>query len=303
MNIYAFFFVPVFLLIDSLLALIWSSLFAADPLEGSSTYIKNGTWIRPTVPQAGPWTASLDEVQSQLDNIVQDIPDHTSSRAILSMAIPINETITFHQAHRYLTIIRQENLNPAGTKTPITELFQAMKDQPSNTIEANQTWWQWITFRSGRNQLINHGVALLGMLEEAHKSRQSVMDVVRRTRQDALDDLTHQVCRVSEELKRHASRARVFEWPAHMNLQEAYVTTHGVCTQAQAVEKDLKALFDRVGMEMQAIKHLMRQVEGVFSDLRKSKPLSEKEMDLYEAELFWIGESAIQLAEVGWLEL
>ncbi|RTE80500.1 hypothetical protein BHE90_004996 [Fusarium euwallaceae] len=302
MNIYVFLSIPIFLLIDTLWALMWSSLFATDPL-GSSTYIKNGTWIRPTIPQAGPWTASLDEVQSQLNNIVQDIPDYTTSRAIRSMAIPVNETITFHQVHRNLTIVRQENLNPAGTKIPITELFQAMMDKPSKTIEPNQTWWQWITFRSGRNQLISHGIVLLEILEDAHKSRQVVMDVIRRARQDTLDDLTHQICRVSEELKRHASRASVFEWPAHMNLQETYVATHSVCTQAQAVEKDLKALFDRVGMEMQAIKSRMRQVEGVFADLRKNKPLSEEEMDLYEAELFWIGESVIQLAEGGWLEL
>lgn len=302
MNIYLLSFLPVFLLADSLLSQLWSRLSATHPLA-SSTHTKNGTWIRPTVPQAGPWTDILDQVQSQLRFVAEDIPDYTTSRAILSMAIPVNETIIFHQAHRNLSIIRQENLNPAGPNNPITELFQTMKNEPSKTLNFNQTRWQSVASRSERNRLIKHGTVLLRTLEDAHISRQTVIDVVRRIRQDSLDDLTHQICGVSEELKIHARRARVFGWPIHINLQETHEATHGVCSQAQDVEKDLRALFDRVGIEMQAIRSLIRQVETVISDLRKNKPLSEESIRLYESEYFWIGESAIKLVEVGWLEL
>lgn len=45
---------------------------------------------------------------------------------------------------------------------------------------------------------------------------------------DSLDDLTHQIYRVPEELKTHALRARIFDWPVHMNLQETYEATHVV---------------------------------------------------------------------------
>lgn len=302
MNIYLFYCIPVFLLADSLLCLIWSRLFATSPLA-SSTHIKNGTWIRPTSPQAGPWTDILDEVQSQLINVVEYIPDYTISRAILSMTMPINETIVFHQAHRSLSIIRQENLNPAGPKNPIMDLFQAMKDEPSKSLKFNQTRWLSIASRSERHRLIKHGTVLLEILQEAHTSRQDVIDAIKRMQQDSLDELTHQICRVSEELKTHAVRARVFDWPVHMNLQEAHEVTDVICRQAQNVERDLKALFDRVGIEMQAIRSLMRQVERVISDLRKNKQLSENTISLHESEYFWIGETAIELVEVGWLEL
>ncbi|KAH7239849.1 hypothetical protein B0J15DRAFT_470814 [Fusarium solani] len=302
MNIYLFYFIPVFLLADSLLCLIWSRLFATDPVA-SSTHIKNGTWIRPTVPQTGPWTEILDEVQSRLSNIADNIPDYTTSRAILSMAIPINETIIFHQANRNLSIVRQENLNPAGPKNPIIELVQAMKDEPSKTLKFNQTRWQSIASKSECDRLIKHGTVLLEILKEAHTSRQVVIDVVRRMQQDSLNDLTHQICRVSEELKTHALRARVFDWPVHMSLQEAHEATQVICRQTQDVETELRALFDRVGIEMQAIRSLMRQVERVISDLRKSKPLSENTISLYESEYYWIGEAVVELVEVGWLEL
>lgn len=301
MNVYLFIFIPVFLLADSLYSLIWSSLFTTDPL--GTSYIKNGTWIRPTIPQANPWTQILDEVRSQLDNIAHDIPDYTTSRTLLAMVIPVNETITFHRANRNLSVVRQENLNPAGIKSPITELFQTMTAEPSKTLEFNRTGWQWLSFNSARRQLIKYGTVLLEILKEAHRSRQGVVDVIRTTHRDSLDGLAHQICYVSEELGKHTRRATNFGWPFHMNLQEAYMETEGVCKQVQAAREDLKALSDRVCIEMQAIGSLMRQVDAVIADLRKNEPLSEKMMDVYEAEYFWIGASAIALAEVGWLEL
>ncbi|KAM0431285.1 hypothetical protein ACHAPT_005256 [Fusarium lateritium] len=134
-------------------------------------------------------------------------------------------------------------------------------------------------------------------------SRLYVIDQIWSVRRGSLDNLTHQVCRASGELEKHARTAEALEWYTRIELLQAHMTTDVVCKQTQVVREELKALFDRVGIEMQGIKALMRQVEGVLQDLKKKYPLSEKQMDAYESEYFGIGESAMKLIETGWLEL